>query len=124
MNTSETTIAIGRLRRGLVLSSAIGATASNPVNAKMAKTTPRNRPAVLNFGSTWKGTVLMPPGPGLMMPLSAKASRMVISRPPRMSIVRPEICTPRYTKNVTKMIPTATTTGHGRLMWSRCSSWC
>jgi hypothetical protein len=94
-STSEMIIASGTLRRGRCVSSATGATDSNPVKVKMARITPTNR---LLPGGAFAGEntpAVIPPGPGNSMACTLTASRMAISRPPRMSCARPVITMPR-----------------------------
>src|SRR5947209_3897088 len=82
----ETTITIGRLRLGFSVSSASGATASNPERARIVNTTPRYRPFALGrlFGlNDWK---LKPPWPGEARPKIASSRKIATSTPLKASI--------------------------------------
>src|SRR5919197_1718560 len=104
MNT-EPTSPIGMYRLGFLLSSAIGATASHPLNAKMENTTPRNR-----LGARWKfpgesGAKLTPPGPGSASAVTARAVISTISTTPVMIIRRSETLIPAYDHHATRTRP-------------------
>ena len=88
----EPMTARGTVRFGSRLSSASGAAASHPVIAKIAKTTPRNRPWALWKVSQPKFT---PPGPGLANPLIASAITISPSITPSTISKRTESSTPR-----------------------------
>ena len=64
----EIRIARGRFWRGFSLSSASGATDSQPLNAKIEKITARNKPPRLDALAGLKAEKLMPPGPGRRIP--------------------------------------------------------
>ena len=81
---TEPTSPIGTLRLGFLLSSAIGPVDSQPLNAKIENTTPRNR-----LLDRWKlpgfsGAQLNPPGPVDTRPLMASATMIRISMLPVM----------------------------------------
>src|ERR1700683_85420 len=88
----EPITARGTVRFGLALSSASGAAASHPVIAKIAKTTPRNRPCALLNVSQCRFT---PPGPGLAKPLMARAKTVSASKMPRTMSNLTDNSTPR-----------------------------
>src|SRR2546423_709494 len=112
---TEPTIPIGMFRRGFLLSSAIGATASQPLNAKIENTIPRNR-----FGERWKfpgliGSKLNPPGPGLTNDVTASADIRTISTTPVMIMRRSETLMPAYDHHATRMRPAIGQICHGML---------
>ena len=81
---TEPTRPIGTLRLGFLLSSAIGPVDSQPLNAKIENTTPRNR-----LLARWKlpgfsGAQLNPPGPADTRPVIASATMITISMLPVM----------------------------------------
>jgi hypothetical protein len=75
---------MGTLRRGFLLSSASGATASQPLNAKIENTIAVNRPLPPGALPRFSGAKLKPPGPGLRKPVIARASMITISMAPVM----------------------------------------
>ena len=81
---TDPTSPIGTLRRGFLLSSAIGPVDSQPLNAKMENTTPRNRLPARPKLPGFSGAQLNPPGPGDARPLRASATMIRISMLPVM----------------------------------------
>ena len=76
----ESTITIGRLRLGFSVSSASGATASNPDRARIVNTTPRYRPFALGRLFGLNESKLKPPWPGEMRPEIASTRKIPTSR--------------------------------------------
>src|SRR5580693_5323116 len=103
--TMEPRTARGMLRLGSWLSSASGAAASQPVMAKMANTTPRNRPCSCPECPTVVIQLkLRPPGPGLASPHTPSAATMTNSMMPRTMIRFTDSSTPRQAVQVTSAI--------------------
>ena len=91
---TEPTSPMGTLRLGFLLSSASGPVDSQPLNAKIENTTPRNRlPATPKLAGL-SGARLNPPGPGDASPVKASATMITISMHPVMIRARSEIVIP------------------------------
>ena len=105
-------VARGMFRRGLVVSSASGAAASQPVSPCSENTTARAKPAPDRL---WLGTQLFrlsPPGPGEMEPDRASANTMAISSRPRVTSTRTDIARPRQARKATNGAPTIRVSHH------------
>src|SRR6266511_2260916 len=109
MRTStEPTRPIGTLRRGFLLSSASGPVDSQPLKAKIEKTTPRNRLEAREKFPGLSGAKLKPPGPGLASALMARATISTISMDPVMISSRSETTMPAYAHQITRASPATT----------------
>ena len=110
---TEPMIAIGRLRRGLPVSSASGATDSKPVKVRTENTMPRK--IALKFGADpgFNGAAEKPPGPGWTMPESPRAQKIAISKRPVMTISRPEILMPLHEEEADQRDPDDREAHHG-----------
>ena len=82
---TEPTSPIGTLRLGFLLSSASGPVDSQPLNAKIENTTPRNRLPARPKLPGLSGAQLNPPGPGEASPVKASATMITISMAPVIS---------------------------------------
>src|SRR5215831_7805017 len=114
MTATEIRIARGRLRLGLSVSSASGATDSNPEKLRMVNTTPRYRPLRLEDWPGLNGDRFSPPFPGLNSPKNASTTKMAISPRPSSTTVWDEILIPRTVRNVRRARPMKKNAHHGR----------
>ena len=105
-------VARGMFRRGLLVSSASGAAASQPVSPCSENTTARAKPAPDRL---WLGIQLLtlsPPGPGEMNPDRASANTMAISSRPRPTRTRTDTARPRQAKKATNGANTTRVSHH------------
>ncbi len=114
----EPMTARGTVRFGSRLSSASGAAASQPVIAKIANTTPRNRPCKWLL---WKEFEIQfrftPPAPGLANPLSAIASTITASKIPSTISKFTDSSTPRQAVQATNRMRNTMNHHHSKVMF-------
>src|ERR1700722_4476190 len=91
----EIRIALGRFWRGFSLSSASGVTDSQPLKAKIEKTTARYKPLRLEALAGSKEAKLMPPTPGRKNPQRLRTIAIATPAAPRKTIHFAEALMPR-----------------------------